>query len=83
MKIHVILAQRKCRYEGEYAPEALEVADEYAMDDNPDWFYNKLDEYRQDKSFQSVEAIIIKIPDNEIDAILKPKVLEINGEIVK
>lgn len=34
MKLFVLFGQRKESYEGEYAPEALLVWDEYMVDDN-------------------------------------------------
>jgi hypothetical protein len=38
MDIHILFIQRKESYEGEYAPEALVVWDEFAMEENPEGF---------------------------------------------
>lgn len=38
MIIKVLFAQRKESYEGEFAPEALVVVDEFTHSENPDWF---------------------------------------------
>jgi len=35
MKLHILFMQRAEKYEGEYAPEALIVWDEYGVDENP------------------------------------------------
>jgi len=80
MKLHIIFGQRKCRYTGEYAPEALDIADEYTMEENPDWLYNKMEDHRKGGSFESVRIIIVKVGDDKIDkAFATP---EIDGEVV-
>lgn len=38
MDLHILFIQRKEEYPLEYAPEALVVWDEYAMDENPEGF---------------------------------------------
>lgn len=38
MNLHVLFIQRKENYEGQYAPEALVVCDEYTMEENPQVF---------------------------------------------
>lgn len=42
MILKTLWIQRKCSYEGEYAPECLVAVDEYCYDDNPDWFDHKV-----------------------------------------
>ena len=51
MKLHIIFGQRKCLYIGEHAAEALEIADEYTMDENPAWLAEKLAKHQKDKTF--------------------------------
>lgn len=67
MKIYVIFAQRKCRYEGEYAPEALDVISEFVMDENSEYLENKKREYILSNEFDSVSIIPIEVSDKEID----------------
>lgn len=67
MKIYVIFAQRKCRYDGEYAPEALDVMSEFGMDENPEYLANKADEYIRSNEFVSVTIIPINVLDSDID----------------
>ena len=67
MKIYVIFAQRKCRYEGEYAPEALDIISEFGMDENPDYLENKRGEYIRSNEFVSVAIIPISVSDKDID----------------
>lgn len=81
MKLHIIFGQRKCRYEGEYAPEALDIADEYTMDENPDWLAERLVKHRKDDSFQSVEVLIVRVPDKAIDDLLAPKSPEVDASV--
>ena len=42
MKLYVVFAQREERYPGQYAPEAIAVADEYTNEDNPEYIKNEL-----------------------------------------
>lgn len=38
MKLHILFGQRKERYEGEHAPEALVCWDEYSVEENGEGF---------------------------------------------
>ena len=69
MKLYIVFAQRKCRYEGEYAPEALHIADEYSHDENPDWLYTKLKEAEEDDEFVSAALIEVDLGDEGFKAI--------------
>lgn len=70
MLLKIIFGQRKQDYSGQYVPEALAVIDEYCYGDNREWLYSKLEEYRLDKSFSSVEIINVKIDGTMLDTIL-------------
>lgn len=83
MKFHIIIAQRECSYAGQYAPEALEVADGLTMDDYPDWFSGKIDYYKNSKEFSSVKEIVLEVNDSEIEKILFPDTNPVPCEIVK
>ena len=67
MKIYVIFAQRKCSYDGEYAPEALDIISEFGMDENPDYLENKKTEYIRSNEFTSVTIIPINVSDKDIN----------------
>lgn len=82
MKLYVIFAQRKCSYEGQYAPEALEIADENTMSDNPTWLPKKLDSYRNLGEFLAVETIVVDVPYEPIRKALSECVV-VPGKIVK
>ena len=81
MKLHIIFGQRKCSYEGEYGPEALDVADEFTVEDNPDWLEKRLKEHRRDKSFESVAVLVVRVPGKAIDDALFPKKHEIDATL--
>ena len=69
MKLYIVFAQRKCRYEGEYAPEALHIADEYSHDENPAWIEKKLAEAEADDEFVSAAIIRIELGDTAFETI--------------
>jgi len=71
--IYVIFAQRLEAYEGQYAPEALEVMDQYAYDENPEWLNDKLKHYRsQHNQFENVQLIRLEYYRDDVDDILRP-----------
>ena len=72
MKLYVLFGQRICSYEGEYAPEALAIADEWCMDENPQYIENELDKYTKSKEFSSLKIIPIEVSLREIDERLSP-----------
>lgn len=72
MKIHVIFGQRHCRYEGEYAPEALEIIDEYGNDDNPGFLIDALAKHRKSNEFSAVEVVNVEVDEEKIHKILNP-----------
>jgi len=77
MKIHLIIAQRKERYEGEYAPEVLNAIDEYGHDENGgEWLAKKLEEYRNpdraNSEFEAVEIVTVEVSMKAIMERLRP-----------
>jgi hypothetical protein len=83
MKLHLILGQRKCSYPGQYAPEALDVADENTMSDNPEWFSERLAMHKKEPDFTSIGVLLINVPDSAIQAALDPKVPEVDAQVVE
>ncbi|KPM97622.1 hypothetical protein [Vibrio alginolyticus] len=70
MKIMVLFAQRKCAYDGEYAPECLEVMSEYDFEENTTFLKDKLQEAVDSGEFESVKVIPIEVPDDGIKGAL-------------
>lgn len=76
MKLYVLFGQRKCTYEGQYAPEALAIADEWTMDENPQYIGEELDKYIKNKEFTSLEIIPIEVSLKKIIELLSPPPIE-------
>ena len=72
MIFHIMIGQRKGNYDGEYAPEALEVMDDNAMGDNAQHMIDKFKEYTDSKEFTNIVTIQVQIPDEQIDDVLAP-----------
>jgi hypothetical protein len=72
MKLHIIFGQRHCRWAGEYAPEALDIADENTMESHPQWLSTRLSEHREDVSFSAVEVLCVNVPDEAVVKALNP-----------
>lgn len=72
MKIHALFGQRKCRYDGEYAPELLEACDQYTMEETPEWMEEKRTEHAKDSDIKELRMILIEISDVVIDRAFRP-----------
>jgi hypothetical protein len=82
MILNILFGQRKCRYSGEFAPEALEVADEFTMEENPEWIKNLKDRKKESGVFESIEILVVRVDDKAIDKCLFPDQVIVNGEVV-
>lgn len=83
MNIHLLIGQRKEKYDGEYAPEVLEAMDEYGYNENPFcWLNEKLKEYQDTNEFEAVKIITIMVPHSEIMKQLIPNDKPITAAIV-
>jgi len=51
MIVYILWGQRICSYEGEYVPEALEVADEFVEDTNGEWMQIQYEKYKETNEF--------------------------------
>ncbi len=86
MKLYIVFTQRHCRYEGEFAPEALEVMDEWAYDENRGWLEDKAQEARDTGEFSDVAIIAIDLGRKGLEAIeerLNRTPLEVEGVVVE
>jgi len=82
MIFHILIGQRKCSYPGQYAPEALEIADEYTTSDNPGWMIEKNEYYDRSKEFDALAIIVVHVPGNDIKRALYPKPSVIDGKVI-
>lgn len=81
-KIHVLFGLRNSLYQGEYAPEALAVQDEYGQDENPDYLKEQYDTYAKSGDFTSLAVIGVTIPMKSINEALKTENILVSGTVV-
>lgn len=81
MILYVLFGQRKCNYPGQYAPEALEVMDEFGYEENPQWLEEKKEKCKATGEFMAVEIIELAAPTSEIEQRLMPRHEPIEGKI--
>jgi len=73
MKLFVVMAQRKQRYEGEYGLEALAVMSEADQEQNPQYLEDVIEEHRNGGNFEAVSIIRLDVSENAVRAILFPE----------
>lgn len=61
MKLYVLFQQLECSYDGEYAPEPVEVTNEYVMGENPDYMKDKIKEYKDNPMVKSVKLVEVSL----------------------
>lgn len=84
MILKVIFGQRKERYEGEFAPEALEAMTEFGYEENPDWLNDKLENAKKElkEDFERIEIVDVEVSMKAIQAILRPNSDPIQGKVI-
>jgi hypothetical protein len=81
VKVYVLFGQRACRYEGEYAPEALAVADEWTDEDNPEYMQEQLATQQASKEFTHLRVIAMEIDGAKLVSLLAPQAPVLPAEI--
>jgi hypothetical protein len=81
MSVYILFGQRVCRYPGEYAPEALEVMDEFAYGENAEWLHEKLEAAEKTNEFEALRIIHIGVGDMEKLRELIVGIPSIKGEV--
>lgn len=61
MKLYVLFAQRIETHCGQYAPEALAVADEFTMEENPTWIYEQKSDAETTGEYEAAEIFEIQL----------------------
>lgn len=84
MDLFILFIQRKESYEGEYAPEALVVWDEFAMDENPEGFEEvcKKELVANGDQVMAHKVIRVRVDGDKIRKLLVGTSV-LNGEIVE
>lgn len=80
MKIRCLFAQRKCSYDGQYAPELLAAIDEYGDDENPDYLDHAQEEANSAKDLLFSKRITVNVPDEKFDEVFFGK-NEVDGTV--
>ena len=72
MRIHILFAQRKCSYPGEYAPEVLTAWDENAVEENAEGWEEATTAAIKacGDQLSATRVVVIAIPSKEIDELL-------------
>lgn len=73
MKLHVLYGQRKCRYPGEYALEALACMDDVGNSDNPDYLEGELAKYEASDEFERLRVITLSLSESAVMGVLFPE----------
>jgi hypothetical protein len=73
MEIRCLFAQRKCSYEGQYAPELLAAIDEYGDDENPAYLDEAEHNAEADNDLLFTKRITITVLDAKFDKVFYGK----------
>ena len=82
MDLFVLVGQRKEQYEGQFAPEALAVIDEYGYSDNPDYMRDELQKQTKSGEFSALAVMHLRVSDEAISAALFPAAKVIDAETI-
>lgn len=82
MKLHVLYAQRKEHYPGEYAPEVLAAIDEFGQSDNPEFLDDERTKAVASGDFENVVVVTLEVNGAKIMEMLRPAKLTLQAEIV-
>lgn len=83
MTVYILFGQRKCDYPDQYAPEALEVMDEFAYDENGEWLTEKLEAAEKTHEFTALRIIRVELGSLEAIRELILGVPTIKGKITE
>ena len=61
MIVYILFAQRRERYPGQYAPEAVAIMDEFAMEENGEWMSERKAEQQERDDIVSAEIIEVDL----------------------
>jgi hypothetical protein len=82
VKLYVLFAQRKQRYNGQYGIEVLAATDEFSSEDNPDWIRDTKAENEATGDFESLAVVTLEVSEAEIRKRLTPEEKVIPAKVV-
>jgi hypothetical protein len=82
MKVRLIMAQYKCAYPGQYAPNVVAAWDEYTLEDNWEGYVRERGEFKAQvpNDFDWVRELVINVPDDAIDRLAEPPEVDVAVE---
>lgn len=83
MELHVVFAQRKGQYPGQYGPEAIGCATEYEVDENPDYLEGVERNAREDDDLDRVARIVLEVDEAAVQRILYPDTAPLEAKVVE
>ena len=72
MKLYVLFGLRFQDYDGQYAPEALSVIDEFAHEETDVWIHEQYHKQHATGDFESLRIVEIDFDRDDLDAIFRP-----------
>ena len=83
MNVYILFGQRKGQSPGESAPEALEVMDEFAYEENAEWLQEKLEAAKKTNEFEALRILEVALgKDSEEIRELLVGIPKLRGHIV-
>ncbi len=82
MKVSVLFAQRKERYNGEYGLEAIACMTEHDEEANPSYLPDTLEQNRQSGDFKSLAIVTLNVSEADVRKILQPESTEVSAEVL-
>lgn len=82
MKLHVLYGQRKCRYPGEYALEALACMDDAGNSDNPGYLEGELAKYEASDEFERLRVLTLSVSEGAVLGALFPELQAIPATVL-
>lgn len=82
MELLVLIGQRKQRYEGEYALEALAVIDDIGDSDNPDYMSDELTKHTKAEEFDALAVVRLNVSEKAIREVLYPAAKTLPATVV-
>ena len=82
MELLVLIGQRKERYEGEYALEALAVIDDVGDNDNPDYMHKQFQEQHTTGDFDALAVVRLEVSEKAIREVLYPSLKVLPAAVI-
>ena len=83
MRLYILFGQARERYEGEHAPDALDVVTEFVVDDNPGILDKLKANHQPDWDWAALEWVPLDVDGDAVRArLLPPEPKALKGKVV-